>query len=316
MNPLAELSAARSLLDANNHDGAMRRVDAVLKDHPDFAMALSLAVAIEFNRSNYAAALQRAHRYLAINPDDPEIRSCEAVCLIRLKRRKEAAKAFKRFQMDFPDRQSDIDAIAAHLHLHAGKRRKANKKLHDLRKTSHGKGDLKVIAIVLHKMGDLFAAHNLLLEAVKEVPNDYDVTAALASSCLQLGRLSKARHFARMAQLLEPGNPSPKQLFMLSYLLYFPPFYLILIGSSTYQYVKCKLHWTLAFVAALMPFLPAVRSLEFSFHPIEILLQFRIPGYVSTICLAMVWYGIMSVSEKIQQSNLKRPVKPQRLRNY
>ena len=316
MNPFAELSAAKSLLDAKNHDGAMRRVDAVLEDLPDFTLALGLAVAIEFSRSDYTATLERARTYLAEDPNDPDIRCYEAIALAKLKRRKDAEEALKRFQQDFPDKQRMVDTIATHIHLSAGKQKKALGKLHDLRSSSEGKGELKNIAIALHRIGDLFEAHNQLLEAAKQGPQDYDLAAALASNCLLLGKLSQARRYARMALAMEPGNPTPKRFILLTYFLYFPPFFFVLIACSSYLYLRNKLHWTLALAVTFLPMLPAFRSFEIFLHLIEIPLRIRIPGFVATLSIMVIWFLAWTASEKVLQSNLNRPVKPQTLKDY
>ncbi|MEP1571806.1 tetratricopeptide repeat protein [Roseibium album] len=316
MNPLAELKAAEALLTAENYDGAMRQVESVLKDYPDLPHALFFATVIEFRRGNYKEALHRSREQLSVNPLQAETRVIEAISLAKLGKKKEAKNTLQKFEKDFPDRQSDIDSIATHIFFSAGKQRKALQKLHDIRQDPQARPADKSIAILMHRMGDLFAAQNELQAAFDQDPNDFKVAAALANNNLLLGRLSAARKFAHVAQRIEPGNRNLNLLIFASYMFYLPPLYLALISVSMFRYINSKKNIFFSAIIAVPIYLIMINFIDLCIKSMEIFGNFRFDINVTLIIFVSIFAMNYCSSQFFLQSIREKTIKAQKLENY
>lgn len=235
----ASLNTARALLDAKSHRGARREVNRVLQDEPENLAARVLASDIEFDAQNFDKAVQLSRAILADNPMQVTARINEALGLLYSGKTREAAEKVEEFERDLPFMTNHVEQLKFALNANRGKHKEALTALDNFT-YSQVSSDNRNEAIARYQLGDFYVANRLLRESAEKHPDDYKVSATCALSCLSLCKLSLARRYARQALSIEPHNRHMKLLIFMSYLLYFPPFCLLTLMDTVYEYVRAK----------------------------------------------------------------------------
>jgi tetratricopeptide (TPR) repeat protein len=166
---------------------------------------------------------------LVDHPDSAALRSVEFDAVFQSGKKREAKKTRDRFAEDFPYLTNRIEIMNLQLDASAGKTRKVSKKLREYADSAYGPDNQKDLAIAHHRIDDLFRARRLMDEVHPEYPNDAELNAAMASNYFKLGRPATARKYARLALAADPSNRRMSLLIKSSWLMYFPPFYVMTI---------------------------------------------------------------------------------------
>jgi len=219
----ASLNTAKALLDAGNFDSARQIAEELLEELPSFSPFWSFRIQIEMQAENYKAALKITHEALAILPDDYDIRECEFWALLRLKKKKEAAKVYQDYKRDFPHLEKHHKAMSFALNAIKGKASEARKSLNKL--IGEPKTPLlkRNFGIALYKVDDAFRAQSLMEQAQPDLPDDVELNTALAINSFLLVRPSKCRKYASQAFALSFNKAHLRFVYWASFLLYLPP---------------------------------------------------------------------------------------------
>ena len=152
--------------------------------------------------------------------------------------------------------------------------------------------EIKVKAIALERINDMFEADHFLEKALEYFPDDPDLLRSMAVNRFQLGRLSSARAYAARALAADPMNRHPVFLSRVTWLFYYPGFYILLMSISIMLFMNARFHKWLAAIfgfAVIWLILPALR---FSVHVLHATLgvdELRF-GTVLLIAMACVFY--------------------------
>lgn len=230
----ASLNTARALLEAKNFDGARRIVRKALDENPKNIRAWHVRVDIELEANEPKEALKLLRQILAENPDNVELRSQEFKALMRAGKKREAKKVREHFKEDFPYLTEHIEMMKLHQDAAAGKTRSVSKKLQSFAGDTSNPAVLKDLGIAHHRIDDIFRARYMMDEAHSEFPNDAELNTAMATNYFQLARPGKARKYARLALAADPANRRMALLIKASWLMYFPPFFIVMLSLAIF----------------------------------------------------------------------------------
>jgi tetratricopeptide (TPR) repeat protein len=222
------LASARALLAAKSFPAARRAVGELLKERPDDAALLSFAVEIEQEAGEYKTALELARAALKTSPDNSVLRAHEIDALYRLGRKAEMSGAVGRFEKDFPWARGQIDLMKIQLDSMHGRTQRLKSMLDGWSAdTDQSPEELRNLGIGYYKIGELYRAQRMMLEAHRAFPDDFELNEALATSSYLLVRPATARKYATLALAARPDHGQLRFLKAATYLLYWPPFFVM-----------------------------------------------------------------------------------------
>ncbi|MCV0429039.1 MAG: tetratricopeptide repeat protein [Roseibium sp.] len=220
------LNTARALLTAQNFEGARRLVNEFLEKQPDDIGCWRFRIQIEMEAENYKEALHICRNILQTHPENAGLRELEFDALAYLRKKKEARKAYEKFKTDFPHHHNCIETMQYSLDALDGETQKINRFLDEFDIDDLDFSVIRDFGITYHKMGNVFRAQQYLEKAHSHFFDDYEFNKTLAMNSLQLGRLAKARKYARIALGISPRDRHMWVLIFASYLFYLPQFYI------------------------------------------------------------------------------------------
>jgi len=223
----AELNTARALLRAENFEGARRIVRKALDENPDNLRAWELRIEIEMEAGDFKQALELTRRVLADHPDNVPVRELEFHALARLRKKREAKRVFEQFRADFPFMTNRIEVMTMTLDSLSERVKKVSESLNKYSESSTDPESIRGFGIAHHRVNDLWTARRMMQEAHTHFPDDAELNAARATNYFQLARPALARKYARLALANNPADRRMAFLKKISWVMYFPPFYLL-----------------------------------------------------------------------------------------
>lgn len=224
---LNSFNTARALLEADNFEGARKEINKFLDNNPDDFSAWFFRIEIEKKSKNFKDGLELCRTLLAKYPDNFRLRETEFHLLINLGKKRDAKKVLANIKADFPSHGHDLETLGVILDNAHGRFDKVRGLMETF--TDEGMSDYqkRSVGIAHHKLHDLYRAQRLMKEAHSSFPNDFELNATLATNSFQILRPATARKYARLALLDKPIDRRMRFLITASYLLYFPPFFML-----------------------------------------------------------------------------------------
>lgn len=200
----------------------------MLKERPDDTSLMRFAVEIEMAAGEHKKAVELARQSLQFAPDDVDLREQEITALAHLRRRSEAERLLKRFEQDFPLYKWKIEPLKIMMDSLYERSIKLKSRLDEYEEfANEDPANARELGLAYHAINDLFRAQRVMLGAHQSFPDDVKLNEALATNSFQLVRPATARKYASLALASAPDNGRMRLIKYVSYLLYFPPFFLI-----------------------------------------------------------------------------------------
>jgi len=161
---------------------------------------------------------------------------------------------------------------------------------------------IKVKAIALHNLNDLFEADYYLSKALEHYPNDAELLTAMATNRFQIGRLASARKFAARSLAADPTKRRMAFLSRATWLFYYPACYFMLIAISTGAFLWARVNKFVAVISYVILFSLVRGAITFSFFPIIILLGISTSRAVTVLTAIAVLVYFFAVMDQFFQA--------------
>jgi predicted Zn-dependent protease len=291
------LASARALLAAKSFPAARRALAELLKERPDEPALLSFAVEIEEQAGDHKKALELARAALKTAPDNAVLRNQEIDALCRLGRKAEAGAAVERFKTDFPFEFRRIAEMKVMLDAIHGRSKKLKSLLDGWSEEDDlSPEELVTLGIGYSKIGDLYRAQRLLLEAHRDLPDDFALNEALATNSYLLVRPATARKYATLALAARPDHGRLRFLKAATYLLYWPPFF-VLAHLMSLALLSQPIAGRIGVLFVMIPLMYLCGDLlDVWWHALSVVL--KIPSFlplslVGTLVFILIWWAAM-----------------------
>jgi len=289
-----ELNTARALLRAENFDGARRIVRKALEESPEDLHAWSLRIDIEMEAGEYKEALVIVRQVLAKHPDYISVRESEFFAVARLRKKGEARRLFEKFREDFPQQTVRLETMGMVLDSLSEKTKQLSNKLAKYSAASTNPRSTRDHGITHHRINDLWTAQRLMLEAHPHFPNDAELNATLATNYFQLVRPAAARRYAGLALAANPADRRMAFLKKVSWLIYFPPFFILSVILMVFFSMDRLFGRIPAYV---LSFVPYYFLLDFNriWYSLLIVIAGAEVKFLSTL-FTILWIGLFSLA--------------------
>ena len=287
----ASLNTARALLKAENFDGARRIVRKALDEDPKNINAWQLRVDIEIEAKQPKEALKLVRQILAENPQNAGLRNSEFEALMKAGKKREARKIRDRFKTDFPFLSHRIELMDLQLDAASGKTKSVSKKLQEFSSENDNPIILKDLGIAHHRIDDIFRARRMMDQAHPEFPNDPELNAAMATNYFQLARPGTARKYARLALAADPSNRRMALLIKTSWLMYFPPFFLLSLMLALFYGFDSLVGRIAAWIALIPIVLIGLDFYNIAFSVLIVLTGFEL-NFIRTL-IVIGWIALL-----------------------
>lgn len=296
------LGTARALLDAGNIDGAKRILGQLLEKRPDDTLAAKLMIQAHMKQGNAKEALTLCDNWIAQHPNAVGIHVDRFEALAKLGKKKEMASTLKQFEQTFPHHKDAISTMKLYLDAKKGKTNSVRKQIEQELGDVKSPALIRAKALALHQLNDLFEADHYLALAIEHYPTDSKLLAAMAVNRFQLGRLASSRNFAARALALDPTKRPMLLLSRLTWMFYYPGFYLMLIAISAGLFFFARMNKIVGFIAFIVLFFLVKGVVNLSFMPIIILLGIVFSRATSILTLLAIIGYLVAVAQKDLQS--------------
>ncbi|MDA7967269.1 tetratricopeptide repeat protein [Ruegeria sp.] len=263
---------ARALYEAGNTEGAKRILGRLLEKNPDDYLSADLMVETLLNEGEAKAALEYCDNWLSRHPNAVGMHVHRFSALAKLGRKREMASSLQRFQKNFPHEQGSISMMELILDAKKGKQNSVRKRIEEQLGEVHSPELIRVKAIALHNLNDLFEADFYLSQAIEHYPNDAELLSAMATNRFQIGRLASARKFAARSLAADPTKRRMAFLSRMTWLFYYPSCYFMLIAMSAGVFLWARVNKLVALVSYMILFSLVKGAITLSFFPLIILL--------------------------------------------
>jgi predicted Zn-dependent protease len=296
------LASARALLAAKSFPAARRALTELLKERPDDPALLSFAVEIEEQAGDHKKALELARAALKTAPDNAVLRNQEIDALFNLERKKETSAAVERFQKDFPFEFRRINDMKLMLDSLYDRPQKLKSTLDGWSEGAYQTPMMRRnLGIGYSRVGDLYRAQRMMLEAHRDFPDDFELNEALATNSFNLVRPATARKFASMALAARPDHGQLRVLKAATYLMYWPPFFIFahFISLALASRIFVGTYPALALILGLFYFLGDLPNIWW--HVVSVLMQ-KSTLLLSLASMLLFWLSWQaSVNERFYQ---------------
>lgn len=223
----SHLNSARAMLSAKNLPAARRMVREALDKNTNDLAAWNLQIEIEMEDKAYKEAIRLSRQVLAHHPSNADLREKEFFAVVRGGKKRDARKLAARFKEDFPHATGAIRGMDLTLDGLSENTNRVRDVLEEFSGYITDAGDKKNIGTGYHNINDPIRAQPMLLEAHEELPNDPELNTVLATNSFQLMKPATTRRHARLALREDPANRRMRYIIPASYLIYFPPFFIM-----------------------------------------------------------------------------------------
>ena len=223
---IGSFNTARAYLKAGNVAAARKIADEAMDENPDRVAVWDLLVDIEFAEKRYDKALDLTKRGLEQWPDHAGLRFHNALAFLNLKRPKDAAKAIEGFEADFPYRKVETHLLHTVWQIHFGSLKRARFHRKQFEESAPDSPHIAMLdSMIAAKADDMLGKERASKQMAENAPMDADAYARLAYAQFDLFKLGAARRSARAALAAEPTRRRVEAILWLSWLVYFPPFF-------------------------------------------------------------------------------------------
>ncbi len=219
-------NAARAYIAAGNLDAARRIAREAMERAPDDVAVWHLMVDIELAAKRWEAAYDLSLRALAQWPNHAELRLGHAITLVYTKRKVEVVQAIRDWERDFPLARAEAHFLHTFREAFYGSTKKARAHFGEFREYCPDSPYVPILdELIAHKANDPLAIERTLKRMAPTVTTNGKVHTRLATVQLDLFKLAAARRSARTALAIEPTRRDAEAILWLSWLVFFPPFF-------------------------------------------------------------------------------------------
>tara|TARA_B100001989_G_C24539123_1_gene466463 strand:- start:887 stop:1834 length:948 start_codon:yes stop_codon:yes gene_type:complete len=227
------------LLQAGNIKSAEEIAQKALAKNPLDNEAWELSFDCMMARQEYKAARDKVEQWLALDPGVIAAHECFIQACLYLKDKQACAKAIDTMKSSFPTAIFRIKIYEALYDVHFSNGKKARGIFEELSKEHPDiHAFVKLQADTAYKRDQLFKAFRLYREAIKMDPMHASTWRMYSFDAFHIMRYGEARKAARKALELDPKMTELKLLIRISWLVYFPLFYVSSFLCSTYFYLS------------------------------------------------------------------------------
>lgn len=236
---MQDIIAGQSLLRAGNVDAAKKIAEIVLAADQGNIRARELFHDCLHARNEYKQALSFAKEWVAAYPETMLAHVCYINSCIHCDKKKDARSAIGILKSSFPHESLQIKVIEGMYDLRFGNGKRAAEIFAELGQKYPEYSDFVFVqGVVAYKRDKLLTAHKLFREGLKYSPNSASIWRLYAFTCFYVMQHGEARKAAHMAMSLDPTLTHMKKVVWLSWLVYFPVFYITAIISSVYYFAS------------------------------------------------------------------------------
>ncbi|WP_133057632.1 tetratricopeptide repeat protein [Falsiruegeria litorea] len=285
------------MLEAGNIEGTKRILGKLLEKDPDNYPATDLMIEALTKQSAHKEALAYCDNWLSRHPNSVGIHVFRFKSLAKLGRTRDMKASLKQFRTTFPHETTAISIMEMFQDAQKGNANSFRKTLEKEFGDVSSPDLIKVKAIALHQVNDLFEADYYLSKAVEFFPNDAELLAAMATNRFQIGRLASARMYAARSLAADPTRRRMAFLSRATWLFYYPGFYLILLGMAAAMLLGARLN-KVAAVLIFVILLSLIRSaLSLFLFPILILFGLSTSPTISVLIIGAIGVFVLSLSD-------------------
>ena len=280
-------NTAHAYIAAGNFEAARKIAREAMEKRDDSVAVHDLRVDIEIAAQDYGKALALCREALARWPDHSGLRLSHALALMHTGRGKEAAKAVKGFEEDFPFRSLDAMLLQTIWQTRYGSLKQAKHYRSRFEELAPDSPQIAMLdAMIASKADDMLGRERASKRIAEDAPMDADSHARLAYVQFDLFRMKAARRSARAALAAEPTQRRVEAVLWLSWMVWFPPFFL----SHLY-------HWLDSMRVSLLPrWLAMLVHIPFGIGYFYLLFKLVYPALFGPISDNLVIFAILVVT--------------------
>lgn len=271
MSHESQIAAARAFLEAGNFKLAIKHAEEVLQKDPENSRALEVLGDTLLKTNEHQRLEELSVSWLGRDPSAGPPHMFLFFCYLQRKDQKMARALLDHFSTACPGNKREIDMFEAAFKTKFGKPEEG---FDSLARIYAADGD-KRSAFKFNSLAALKRQN--LSEAITEgefARRSGDVSAGhlsyLAMLCYRTFRFAKCRAYARQALAADRSLDIPRELIVLSYLVWFPPF---LIGHAAMYLLTGASNGLQRFIAGIGLWFLGLPALVFSYYVLNVLLS-------------------------------------------